>query len=118
MGCKSFQNFFDHLCYFETRSLSQTKSVLMEKEQLKSIIVNIITQVKAGLSTLAELRKQFVIFKKNENDIVENRNFKYEVEETVQYLVDLPRGHYVTDCLNCHITCHENRTICNVQRLL
>lgn len=40
-----------------------------------------------------------------------NTNFEYEVEETKQSLVDLPRGQHVTNCLQCYVTCHENCTI-------
>ena len=111
MGCNSFQNFFDQLGHFETRSLSQTKDVLKEREQLKTIIANILPQIKAGLTKLAELRDQLEIFKKHKDDIENNKDFEYEVEETKQYLVDLPRGQHVTNCLQCHTTCHEKCAI-------
>ncbi|XP_056014684.1 uncharacterized protein LOC125674781 isoform X2 [Ostrea edulis] len=108
MGCNSFQMFFKQLHHFETRSLSQTKDVLQEREQLKMIISNILPQVKAGLSKLAELRDQLEIFKKHKDDIENNKDFTYEVEETKQFMIDLPRGQHVTNCIQCHITCHED----------
>lgn len=116
MGCNSFQNFFDQLSNFETKSLSQTKDVLKEREQLKTVIASILPQVKAGLSKLGELRDQLEIFKKHKDDIENNKDFEYEVEETKQYLVDLPRGKHVTNCLQCHITCHENCKIADDDR--
>lgn len=108
MGCKSFQDFFDKLHKFDTRSLSQTKDVLQEREQLKTIIVSILPEVKAGLSKLSELRNQLEIFKKHRDDIENNKDFEYEAEETKQILVDLPPGQHVTNCLHCHYTCHNN----------
>lgn len=111
MGCNSFQNFFNQLSHFETKSLSQTKDVLKEREQLKTVISSILPQVKAGLSKLGELREQLEIFKKHKDDIENNKDFEYEVEETKKYLVDLPRGQHVTNCLQCNVTCHENCAI-------
>lgn len=108
MGCKSYQNFFAELHKFETRSLSQTKDVLQEREQLKTIIVSILPQVKAGLSKLSELRNQLDIFRKHSDEIENNKDFEYETEETKQMLVDLPPGQHVTNCLHCHYTCHDN----------
>ncbi|XP_078320634.1 uncharacterized protein LOC144617592 isoform X2 [Crassostrea virginica] len=109
MGCNSFQNFFDQLGHFETRSsFSQTKDILKEREQLKTIIVTALPQVKAGLSKLTELRDQLEIFKRHKDDIDNNKDFEYEVEETKQHLVDLPRGQHVTNCLHCYTTCHDD----------
>jgi hypothetical protein len=108
MGCNSFQKFFKQLNQLETKSLSQTKYVLQEREQLKMIISNILPQVKAGLSKLAELRDQLEIFKKHKDDIENNKDFTYQVEETKQYLIDLPAGKHVTNCLQCNVTCHDD----------
>lgn len=62
----------------------------MDRKQLKTIFVNIITQVKEGISTLVELQMQLNIFRKNENDLEDNTDFEYEVQKTKQYRVDLP----------------------------
>lgn len=96
MGCFSFQMFFDNLHNLETKSLSQTKDVLKEREQLKTITAGILPQVKAGLSKLGELKDQLEIFRKHKD------------EEAKQHLVDLPRGQHITNCLQCNVTCHDN----------
>lgn len=108
LGFNSFQNFFDQLSHFETKSLTHTKDVLIEREQLKTVIASILPEVKAGLSKIGELRAQLEIFKKHKDDIKNNKDFEYEVEETKQFLVELPRGQHVTNCLQCNITCHED----------
>lgn len=108
MGCKSFQEFFDKILNFETRSLAQTNDVLEEREQLKQVIVSIFPQVKAGLSQLSELRDHLDIFQKHRADIEDNKDFEYEVDETKQIKVELNPGKYVINCLRCNITCHEN----------
>lgn len=48
------------------------------------------------------------IFRKHKDDIENNTDFEYEVEETKQHLVDLPRGQHITNCLQCNVTCHDN----------
>lgn len=108
MGCKSFKEFFDKIDNFTTRSLSQTKDVLQEREQLKTIIAGILPQVKAGLTKLSELREEINIFKRHKDDIKDNKDFEYEVEETHQIKVQLSQGHHVTNCLRCNLTCHDD----------
>lgn len=108
MGCKSFDSFFEHIFQLNTKSLSQTKDVLDEREQLKTIISNILPQVTAGLSKLSELKQQVAIFEKYKNQIAENQNFEYTSEETKQEMIDLPKGQHVTNCIHCNVTCHEN----------
>lgn len=108
MGCKSFQKFFDQLRDFPTRSLTQTKNVLKEREQLKTVVACILPQVKAGLSKISELRMELEIFKRHKDDIENNKDFEYEVEETRQVKIELKQGKHVTNCLNCNITCHED----------
>lgn len=107
MGCKSFQKFFDQLKDFPTRSLSQTKHILKEREQLKTVVACILSQVKAGLSKISQLRNELEIFKRHKDDIENNKDFEYEVEETRKVKIELKQGKHVTNCLNCNITCHE-----------
>lgn len=116
MGCSSFEMFFAHISRLQTRSLCQTKNVLDEREQLKTVISNIRPQVTAGLSKLSELQQQLDIFKKFQNEIEDNQNFEYEVDETRQEMVDLPRGQHVTNCLQCNITCHEDCKIADDEK--
>lgn len=108
MGCKSFQRFFDKLNNLTTKSLSQTKDVLNEREQLKTIITSILPEVKAGLSLVSDLRKELEIFKTHKQDIENNKDFEYEAEETRQIKILLEPGKHVTNCLRCNLTCHDN----------
>lgn len=116
MGCSSFERFFANISRLQTQSLRQTKDVLDEREQLKTVILNIRPQVTAGLSKLSELQQQLNVFKKYKNKIEDNQNFEYEVEETRQEMVDLPKGQHVTNCLQCNITCHEECKIADDEK--
>lgn len=108
MGRNSFERFFDYIKHLETKSLSQTKSVLDEREQLKTIISGIRPQISAGLSKLSELKEQLDIFQKYKNEIKDNENFEYTVDEVKSKIIPLPKGQHVTNCLICNVTCHEN----------
>lgn len=107
MGCRSLQRFFKYIKDLKAASLSQTKDVLEEREQLKCVISNIQPQITMGLSKLSELRQKVEIFQRNKSEIENNQNFEYTVEETKQQLIELVPGQHVTNCLHCNVTCHE-----------
>lgn len=111
MGCKSFEKLFESIKVLETKSLRQTKNVLDEREQLRTIIANVRPQVTAGLTKLSELKEQLNVFQKIKNEIEDNKSFEYTVDETRQEIISLPKGQHVTNCLNCNVTCHEICTI-------
>lgn len=108
MGCKSFQKFFDEINHFQTRRLPKTITVLEEREQLRHIIVGILPQYKAGLMKLSELREEIDIFKKHKDDIENNKDFEFEVEETIQVMVTLDRRTRALNCIQCNLTCHDD----------
>lgn len=106
IGFKSFKKFFEEINHFKTKSLSLTRDVLQERDQIKNIVYEILPQIKSGLKKLSELRDELDLFKKIKDDIENNKDFEYEVEETYQTVVNLDSGHYLTNCLNCNVTCH------------
>lgn len=106
MGFKSFKKFFEEINHFKTKSLSLTRDVLQERDQIKNIVHEILPQINSGLKKLSELRDELDLFKKIKDDIENNKDFEYEVEETYQTVVNLDSGHYLTNCLNCNVTCH------------
>lgn len=107
MGCRSFERFFKHIKDLKATSLSQTKDVLEEREQLRFVISNIRPQITAGLSKLSELQQKLDIFQRCQSEIENNQNFEYTVEETRQHMLELLPGQHVTNCLHCNVTCHE-----------
>ena len=113
MGIQSFKQFFDNLEKMPTKSLQQTKQVLTERERLEVTIQKLQPQVDAGLNKVSELKKEMKILQEHEKDILDNQNFEYEVEETKQVKTELPKGQHTTNCLQCHITCHDNCAYAN-----
>lgn len=106
IGFKSFKKFFEEINHFKTKSLSLTRDVLQERDQIKKLIHEIHPQIESGLKKLSELRDELDLLKQIKNDIESNKDFEYEVEEVYQTLVQLDSGHHVTNCLKCHFTCH------------
>lgn len=117
IGFSSFENFFRHIKQLEKRSLSQTKNVLEEREQLKILISNIRPNITAGLSKLSELQQQLDTIKRYQNEIDDNKDFEYEIDEIRQKMIQLPRGQYAINCLNCNVICHENCDIADYEAL-
>ncbi|XP_045203650.2 uncharacterized protein LOC123556762 [Mercenaria mercenaria] len=113
MGLKSFRAFFKHIEQVETKSLKTTKEVLDERARLEATVKNLQPQLDAGLSKVNGLKQEIQIIERNKSLIKDNKNFEYEVDETKQKKKELPRGQHVTNCTNCHFTCHENCAFAN-----
>lgn len=84
MGCRSFEQFFQCVEKLDTKSLCLTKDVLDERDQIRTIILNVQSQVSAGLSMISELKEQRDLCDKYDSEIESNENFEYTVEQTRQ----------------------------------
>ncbi|XP_071169828.1 uncharacterized protein [Mytilus edulis] len=108
MGMKSCEAFFDHLVNLETKSLQLTAEVLAQRERLGNTVHHLYQEIDTGLSKIGVLEQEVEIFTKYRRQIRENKNFRYEVTENVQEIVDLTgKKQYTTNCLICNFTCHE-----------
>ena len=108
MGYISFKKFFSEFSVVQSVSLYLTKEVLRERRQLELTVQSLQEQITAGVAKLDELRQEELVLQQREAEIATNKNFKFNVEVTKQKKVDLPTGHYVTNCLVCNRTCHDN----------
>lgn len=108
MSIKSFENFFKELKFTHGVSLHLTKEVLRERQQLEYTIQNLQEKIDAGVSKLEELHQEKIILEKREAEIAANRDFTYKVTISKSRKVDVRSGIYVTNCLTCNYTCHDN----------
>uniref|UniRef100_A0A3B4TID1 AIG1-type G domain-containing protein n=1 Tax=Seriola dumerili TaxID=41447 RepID=A0A3B4TID1_SERDU len=114
MGTKSMQRFFVALNKVETKSLTLTKEVLRERKQLENSVENLQKQVKLGLAKLEEIKETTEQLKKHEAKISRNENFEFEVSVKKPFQTDISRtGIYLTNCQQCHFTCHDNCAFSN-----
>ena len=108
MGYASLKDFFIKFQQAGAVSLQMTREVLKERQQLETIINGIQPQINAGLAKIDELRQEEQMLKANESKIIANKDFKYKIPVTKQRQIPLPHGQYVTNCANCHSTCHDD----------
>ena len=107
MGTKSFEDFFKHFSAATSKSLTLTKEVLREREQLETLIPGLQKQIKAGIDKLSEIEQEQSILKQHEEDIKANKNFEYEIDIHKHEKVPL-NGVHTTNCLTCCFTCHND----------
>ncbi|XP_068423959.1 uncharacterized protein [Clinocottus analis] len=116
MGTKSMKRFFVALNVIETKSLTMTKEVLRERKRLENSIENLQTQVKLGLAQLEEIKETSEKLKVFEADINRNKDFEYEVTIKKPVQEDISgTGIFITNCQQCHFTCHYNCAFSNDQ---
>ncbi|XP_038574884.1 uncharacterized protein si:ch73-170d6.2 [Micropterus salmoides] len=107
MGTKSMKRFFAALNLIETKSLTLTKEVLRERQQLENSVENLQEQVKVQLAKLEEIKETSEILKEHEAEISRNENFEFEVTVKKPFQKDISgTGNYITNCQQCHVTCH------------
>ncbi|XP_035772489.1 uncharacterized protein LOC102799678 [Neolamprologus brichardi] len=107
MGTKSMKRFFAALNKIETKSLTLTQEVLRERKQLEISVENLQEQVKLGLAKLEEIKETSEKIKEYEAEISRNENFEFEVTVKKPFQEDISgSGNYITNCQQCHVTCH------------
>ncbi|XP_049454443.1 uncharacterized protein LOC125902267 isoform X1 [Epinephelus fuscoguttatus] len=107
MGTKSMKRFFAALNVMDTKSLTMTKEVLRERQQLENSVENLQTHVRVGLAKLEELKETTDKLKEHEAEISRNENFEFEVTVMMPVQKDISgSGNYITNCQQCHFTCH------------
>ena len=107
MGEKSFKKFIcNYLDRVKPRSLTLTKDVLHEREQLEVYVQGIQFDIQKGLNKLEQLKKELQVVKNHEADIDKNKNFYYTVEEEKVVTTPIELNRYTTNCIACKRTCH------------
>ncbi|KAL1276468.1 hypothetical protein QQF64_036091 [Cirrhinus molitorella] len=113
LGFSSMRKFFTSLGTMETKSLSLTKEVLKERQQLEVLVESLQPQINVGLTKLNEIRKTKSALGQHKAEMEANKDFEYEIEVTVPDKIENTSGYYLTNCQTCHFTCHETCQIPN-----
>ncbi|XP_034534533.1 uncharacterized protein LOC117808985 [Notolabrus celidotus] len=109
MGTKSMMRFFNALNLIETKSLTMTKEVLKERQQLEVSVEGLQIRVKNGIAKLEEVKETAEKLKEHEAEISRNEKFQFEIKIKKPIQVDISgSGVYITNCQQCHFTCHDN----------
>ncbi|XP_064106427.1 uncharacterized protein LOC135215531 [Macrobrachium nipponense] len=113
MGEKSFMKLVENLNLTQSRSLTLTKEVLEERHRLEVSVTGLQVDIQTGLHKLEKLRCEVEVLKAHEADIDRNKNFTYTVIEETFVKEPIPAGQFITNCLECHRTCHEH---CRIEK--
>ncbi|XP_067283491.1 uncharacterized protein [Pseudorasbora parva] len=113
LGFSSMRKFFTSLNKMETKSLSLTKEVLKERQQLEVNVEGLQPQINAGLTKLGEIKKTRAALEQHKAEMDANKDFEYELEVTVPKQIENKTGCYLTNCQNCHFTCHDKCKFAN-----
>ncbi|XP_048011737.1 uncharacterized protein LOC125247888 [Megalobrama amblycephala] len=106
LGCSSMKKFFESLNKLETKSLSLTREVLKERQQLEVLVEGLTPQINVGLTKLDEIKKTKAALEQHKAEMDANKNFEYELEVTVPKKMENNTGYYLTNCQMCQYTCH------------
>ncbi|XP_069367467.1 uncharacterized protein [Paralichthys olivaceus] len=99
MGIKSMKRFFVALNVMKTKSLTMTKDVLREREQLEISVESLQKQVKIGLFKLEEINETANQLKDHEAEIRRNKDFVIEVKVLKAFQRDTSgSGIFITNC--------------------
>lgn len=105
MGYNSFELFFKSFNVIKSKTLSLTRQVLTERQQLEVAVVGFQEQVNIGLSKLKQMQEEERILLKHVADIEANKEFQYTICEDHSEKIPIT-NEFVTNCLKCNFTCH------------
>ena len=87
------EKFFNHFATIKSKSLTQTKSVLEERERIETQIEGLQSE-KRSLNKLEQLKKEV---EQHKADLARNKDFTYTVDEDSMVKHDLSLNTYVDD---------------------
>ena len=107
LGQESFVTFFGVLGRATPQSLQLTREVLQERTHFQAVINGLQDQIKVGLSTINELRREESLLREMNAKIAASKDVAvtYEVWVTKVSKV-FCGGQFATNCVNCNYTCH------------
>ncbi|XP_016388555.1 uncharacterized protein LOC107724232, partial [Sinocyclocheilus rhinocerous] len=107
LGFCSMKKLFTSLNEMETKSLSLTREVLKERQQLHVLVQGLQPQINAGLTKLDEIKKTRAALEQHKAEMDANKDFEYELEVTVPKMFENNTDYFLTNCQTCHFTCHD-----------
>ncbi|XDV26140.1 hypothetical protein PO909_029918 [Leuciscus waleckii] len=108
LGFSSMRKFFTSLNTMQTKSLSLTREVLKERQQLEVLVEGLQPQINAGLTKLDEIKKTRAALEQHKAEMDANKDFEYEFEVNDPKQTENTSGSFLTNCQTCHYTCHDN----------
>ena len=86
---QNFQEFMTNLATVEPKSLQLTKQVLEERQRLEVIIQGLQQKINTGMSKINELQQEESILRRQEADLLANKDFSYKVKVSKMKSIDI-----------------------------
>ncbi|XP_073488982.1 uncharacterized protein [Aquarana catesbeiana] len=108
MGMESIEKFLLHfLPGLASKDLSLTKKVLSERHTLDVVLDGLVQKIEEAMFKQHELKETERNLNQHKMDIESNKDFKFEVTETVKKKID-SETECSTNCRECSSTCHRD----------
>jgi hypothetical protein len=108
IGTSSYDKFFLLIKPMPPKSLTLTREVLRERENLQAVIEGIQHLIRQGVIELDEMEKEERILNQFKLDIEANREYTITIRLQKAEQVPSPPNRFVTNCIICNMTCHRN----------
>jgi Tfp pilus assembly protein PilE len=113
MAYEAYKNFFKKLGTTEAKSLTLTREVLQERQRLQENIEVLNRRVKDGVNQLITMREELPFITEFEAEKTANKNYTTTIDVLNTRRVHFNDGHFVTNCMKCNQTCHDNCAYAN-----
>ena len=110
MGEKSMMQLFAALNQLEPVSLTLSLEVLEKRRRLDTALEGLHEKIKTTCIKMDELKRERKALADNERQIRANLDFDYKVS-VQKCRVPSILNEYITNCANCHVTCHYPCTV-------
>lgn len=113
LSMKSLKKFFVDLNETNTNSLTLTREVLREREELEDSVKNLQELCKLLLAKQEEIKEMTKILEDCETEITRTQNFEFEFTVRKRDVTDTSSAGHAVTCLQCRCTCHYPHKIPN-----
>ncbi|CAG0903048.1 unnamed protein product [Darwinula stevensoni] len=103
-GIQTFHKFFKEFGICQPVTLTLTREVLRERENLQSALEILQPLISRSLQDLEELKEEYQVLKKHNFKF--DRRFRETITVTFYEKQPLGQGEYATNCNTCEMTCH------------
>lgn len=110
-GYRSLKNLFDDLVKTDSKSLNLTKKNLEERERLQNTLEKLKPQIDGEIIKIDTIQQETEMLKKIKTDNATSKNYKTEITVEIEKPEDV--SHSITNCYECHNTCHDQ---CSIER--
>ncbi|KAI9345488.1 hypothetical protein DFJ73DRAFT_940410 [Zopfochytrium polystomum] len=114
LGVTCFERFTGEISNWQLISTKNSADVLSYRRKLECTAAGLQNQIRALTQENNVKKEELAALSQINLEVESNKNFKYKVSETISKQVNISgTGRYVTNCLLCNSTCHDDCAYAN-----